>query len=65
METAMGIGIGIRAPACPCLWDGTAGVGNGAGQGTGSHAMTMGYHSVYQGLAERKQGNGAFADSIR
>lgn len=41
-----------------------AGVGSGAGQGAGSRAMTMGYCTVYQGLAERKQGNGAFADSI-
>lgn len=33
--------------------------------GAGSRPQTMGYHTVYQGLAERKQGNGAFADSIR
>lgn len=43
----------------------SAGVGSGAGQGAGSRALTMGNHTVYRGLAERKQGNGAFADSIR
>ena len=61
----MGIGPGIRAPACSHL---RVGVGwHGwcrAGQGAVSHTMMMGYHTVYQGLVERKQGNGAFADSI-